>query len=68
MSRSPKTSRPKRLHWSRGTRQRERDAAILAAVGLQFQKEESEFFRLQKINKGNEEDDSSTGKPTGVSA
>ena len=66
MSRPRKTPRKKPFHWSRGTRQRERDAAILAAVGLQFGKEGNGFFRLQKIDKGNEEDSSSTGKPTGV--
>ena len=55
------------LHWSRSTRQLERDAAILVTVGLQFKKQESGFFRLQKIEKRNEEDSSSTGTPTGVS-
>ena len=66
MGRPRQTPRKKPFHWSRGTRQRERDAARIAAVGLQFKKEGNEFFRLQKINKGNE-DSSSTGKPTGVS-
>ena len=67
MSRSRNTPRQSRLHSSRSTRQRERDAAILRAAGLKFVKEGNGFFRLQKIDKGNEEDSSSTGTPTGVS-
>lgn len=67
MSRPRNPPRKKPFHWSRATRQRERYAAFLAAVGLQFEKEGNGFSRLKKIEKRNEEDSSSTGTLIGES-